>query len=76
MVYNRAMVIDTTQAFRIKTIIRQDGELLLRGPFRAGESVEVIVLAEFSAEVADRYPLQGTAYFFADPFTSLLEDEW
>lgn len=70
------MAIDTTQAFRIKTIITQDGELFLHGPFRAGESVEVIILAESPAEIEEHYELQGTAYSFLDPFTGVAEDDW
>jgi hypothetical protein len=70
------MAIDTTQAVRIKTVITQDGELFLRGPFRAGESVEVIVLAELPAETEERYPLQGTNYSFPDPFTGIAENDW
>lgn len=76
MVYNIVMAIDTTQAIRIKTIVTQDGELFLRGPFRAGESVEVIVLAEIPTETDDRYPLQGTPYSFPDPFISVAIDDW
>jgi hypothetical protein len=72
------MAIDTTQAVRIKTVVTQDGVLNLTGPFRAGESVEVIVLRAESrpVEEGERYPLRGTPYSYVDPFDSVAEDEW
>lgn len=43
--------------------------LSLHGPFRAGDSVEVIVLSAGSRQLnGKRYPLQGTPYTFTDPF--------
>ncbi len=70
------MAIDTTQAVRIKTVVTQDGVLQLFGPFRAGESVEVIVLSETVVVEGSRYPLQGTPYSFAKPFEPIVDDEW
>jgi hypothetical protein len=70
------MAIDMTQAVRIKTVVAQDGVLHLFGPFRVGESVEVIVLSEPAAAPAERYPLQGTNYTFIEPFASVADDEW
>ena len=76
IVYNRAMAIDMTQAVRIKTVVAQDGVLHLFGPFRVGESVEVIVLSEPTTAQGERYPLQGTEYSFVEPFASVDDDEW
>ena len=70
------MAIDTTQAVRIKAVVAQDGVLHLFGPFRAGESVEVIVLSEPAAAEGSPYPLQGTPYSFAEPFEPVADDEW
>jgi len=71
------MAIDMTQAVRIKTIVNQDGVLILTGPFRAGENVEVIVLsAEGDRVEADRYPLRGASYSYTDPFGGAAEGEW
>ncbi len=71
------MAIDTTQAVRIKTVVTQDGVLNLHGPFRAGDSVEVIVLSAESRQLnGKRYLLQGTPYTFTDPFSSVAEDDW
>ena len=70
------MAIDMTQAVRIKTVVAQDGVLHLFGPFRMGESVEVIVLSEPVAQQGERYPLQGTEYTFVEPFASVADDDW
>ena len=72
------MAIDTTQAVRIRTVVEQDGVLNLQGPFRAGDTVEVIVLNVVGrrAEEGDRYPLRGSPYLFTDPFGSVAEDDW
>ena len=71
------MAIDTTQAIRIKTVVTRDGVLNLHGPFRAGDSVEVIVLSEESRQPdSKRYPLQGTPYTFTDPFGGVAEYDW
>ena len=76
IVYNTDMAIDMTQAVRIKTVVAQDGVLHLFGPFRMGESVEVIVLSEPAATPGERYPLQGTDYTFVEPFTGAADGEW
>lgn len=70
------MAMDTTQAVRIKTVVTQDGQLHLHGPFRVGESVEVIILAEHVVPADERYPLQGTVYSFSDPFSDVASEEW
>jgi hypothetical protein len=71
------MAIETTQALRIKTVVTQDGELNIHGPFRAGDSVEVIVFSEGSRQLnGERYPLRGTLYTFIDPFGSVAENDW
>ncbi|MDY6785206.1 MAG: hypothetical protein SW833_22115 [Cyanobacteriota bacterium] len=41
-------------AYKIETILHQDGTLTLRGlPFRAGEAVEIIILEKFKERERD-----------------------
>ncbi|MBX7252950.1 MAG: hypothetical protein K1X50_13290 [Candidatus Promineofilum sp.] len=70
------MSMDTTQAVRIKTVVAQDGVIHLFGPFRAGETVEVIVLNEPAPAEEERYPLRGSPYTYVDPFAGVADDEW
>ncbi len=70
------MSIDMTQAVRIKTVVVQDGVIHLVGPFRAGETVEVIVLNEPAPAEEERYPLRGTPYTYVAPFAGVADDEW
>ena len=68
----------TVQAYRIETVVTEDGELRLSHlPFRAGEHVEVIVLKQQeSTPGAERYPLRGLPYRYDDPFRPVGEDDW
>ena len=63
---------------RIKTTLEQDGTLTLEGlPFHAGETVEVIILAESQKAVREKpYPLRGTTVTYRDPFDSVAADDW
>jgi hypothetical protein len=71
------MDINMTQALRIKTTVTQDGELHLEGPFRAGDSVEVIVLSQAESDkVENPYPLRGMPIKYLDPYASVVEEDW
>lgn len=71
------MATNVTQAVRIKTVVTKDGVLHLEGPFRAGDSVEVIVLSgEAANNTGERYPLRGQPYTYNDPFEPVAADEW
>jgi hypothetical protein len=66
------------QAHRIETMLTQDGRLTLDHlPFRAGETVEVIVRTnppEIPAQ--DRDLLHGTVIKYLDPFEPVAEANW
>ena len=72
------------QAHCIETTLTQDGKLILdQLPFRAGETVEVIVLTnpaaqpvESHASPEDRYPLRGTVIEYHNPFEPVAEADW
>jgi hypothetical protein len=66
------------ETHRIETTLEQDGTLMLKDlPFRAGEAVEVIILAKTArSSAADRYPLRGTPITYADPFEPVAVDDW
>ena len=72
------------QAHRIETTLTQDGKLTLdQLPFRAGETVEVIVLTNSVAQPVeshnspeDRYPLRGTVIEYQNPFEPVAEADW
>jgi hypothetical protein len=57
-------------AYRVETVLTEDGKLLIEGlPFRAGESVEIIVLErQTSSPSTNQFPLQGTVLRYDDPF--------
>lgn len=66
------------QAYRIETVVAQDGTLTIRGiPFRAGEKVEVIILSR-SRKPKERecYPLRGKPVRYLAPFESVAENDW
>jgi hypothetical protein len=66
------------QAYRIETTVKEDGSLTLEEvPFRAGEEVEVIVLARGrSLPQGDRYPLRGKPLQYDDPTEPVAESDW
>ncbi len=55
---------------RIETTLTENGTLLLKDlPFRAGESVEIIVIKLPShPSESNLYPLRGTVISYDDPF--------
>ena len=66
------------QAYRVKTILQQDGTLTLSDlPFRSGEAVEVIILAQPpAAQRQNRYPLRGTPIRYIDPTGPVAQADW
>jgi hypothetical protein len=65
------------QAYRVRGRLAADGTLTLEGlHFRAGEEVEVIVLAESKAREERRYPLRGKPLDYEDPFAPVAEADW
>lgn len=65
-------------AHRVETTLQQDGKLSLDTlPFRAGEAVEVIILAAPSHDhPMNCYPLHGTPAHYERPFEPVAQDEW
>lgn len=66
------------QTHRIETTLAQDGTLTLDHlPFRAGETVEVIVLAgPKTSSDQSRSALYGTVIEYQDPFEPVAEGDW
>lgn len=65
------------QAYRIETVVEEDGSLVLREvPVRAGEQVEVIVLVRDHLGGTNRYPLRGKPVRYDDPTESVAEADW
>ncbi len=65
------------ESYRVETTISRDGMLTIHGvPFRAGDRVEVIVLARGrKQEGADPYPLRGKPIRHVAPFDSVAEED-
>ena len=66
------------QAHRVKTVLSEDGVIVLRGiPFRRGDAVEVVVY-QFPeiAQSASRYPLRGKPVALRSPAVPVAEAEW
>lgn len=65
------------QAFRTETKLSQNGKLSLKGlPFRKGEQVEVIILAQTPAPARKQYPLRNKPVTDHQPFEGVAEAEW
>lgn len=65
------------QTFRTKTLVTKDGKLSIKGlPFRAGESVEVIVRRGKKTRRTAKYPLRGKALVYRDPFKGVAVNDW
>ena len=72
-------------AHKIETVLNEDGTLTLRGlPFRAGDTVEVIILDHSSQQEQglnqpdkNLYPLRDTQpYRYDDPTEPVALDDW
>lgn len=67
----------TPNAHRVETALEQDGTLTLDHlPFRAGQTVEVIILPRPAPATTDDNPLQGTVLRYDRPFDPVADDEW
>ena len=67
-----------SQAYRIRSQVSSDGTLKLENlPFRPGEEVDVIVLAEERrAHTEPLYPLRGTPLTYEHPTAPVAESDW
>lgn len=65
-----------TLAHRIEAVLSEDGKLLLDSlPFRAGQMVEVIVLA-VARQTPAGHPLRGMVLRYDDPTSPVAEGDW
>jgi hypothetical protein len=65
-----------TPAHHTKAVLSEDGKLSLdQLPFRAGQTVEVIVLPVPQPSVAD-HPLKGSVLRYDRPFDPVAEEDW
>lgn len=65
-----------TLAHRIEAVLSEDGKLLLDHlPFRAGQTVEVIVIPVGQATTPS-LALQGTVLRYDQPPAPVAEDDW
>ncbi len=64
-------------AYRVKTKLTKDRTLTLDDlPFAAGETVQVVIVAEQATSAAlDRYPLRGTPVQYIDPTEPVAEED-
>jgi hypothetical protein len=68
----------TLLAHRVETTLQKDGTLTLDYlPFRAGQSVEVIILPQTGAVcTGNPYPLRGTPVRYERPTEPVAEGDW
>jgi hypothetical protein len=65
-----------TLAHRVEAVLTENGKLALDDlPFRAGQAVEVIVLAAARPAPAS-HPLRGMVQRYDDPFAPVAEEDW
>lgn len=65
-----------TPAHRIEAVLSEDGKLLLdQLPFRAGQTVEVIVLP-VARPTFPPYALRGTVLRYDEPTAPVAESDW
>ena len=64
-------------AHHIEITLSQDGKLMLDElPFRAGDTVEVIILAQQSKQNGQDYPLRGQPIKYVEPTDPVAETDW
>ncbi|MGI9166717.1 MAG: hypothetical protein ACR2G5_10090 [Pyrinomonadaceae bacterium] len=64
-------------AHHVEITLSQDGKLMLEElPFRAGETVEVIILAQQPRSNGQEYPLRGKPIKYLDPTDPVAEPDW
>lgn len=66
------------QAYRLETVMPQDGELTLRSlPFHPGESIEVIILARHEpGDDSALSMLKDTVLKYEDPTEPAADADW
>jgi len=66
------------KAYRAEATVSEDKSLVLKEvPFRAGDTVEVIVLkASERQQAKNPYPLRGTPIRYDDPTEPVAESDW
>lgn len=66
-----------TPAHRIEAVLSEDGKLSLDNlPFRAGQTVEVIVLPSGAQPVPTDHLLKGTVLRYDRPTKPVAADDW
>jgi len=66
-----------TPTHRIETVLLEDGKLSLDNlPFRAGQTVEVIVLPAARPATSAGHPLRGMVLRYDDPTTPEADSDW
>ncbi len=64
-------------AHHIEITLSQDGKLLLDElPFRAGDKVEVIILARQSKPNGQEYSLRGKSIKYSDATDPVAQEDW
>jgi hypothetical protein len=64
-------------AHYVEITLSQDGKLMLDElPFRAGDTVEVIILSQQSRRNGREYSLRGKAIEYVDPTEPVAEEDW
>ena len=65
------------QTYRTKTLVTKGGKLSIKGlPFRAGETVDVIVRRGKKSTRGAKYPLRGKPLVYRDPFKGVAINDW
>lgn len=65
------------KAYRVETEIAADGVLRLEAlPFRAGERVEIIILAAEEGAKADPVSIRGKVLEYMDPTAPVADSDW
>lgn len=61
----------------VEITLSQDGKLMLDElPFRAGDTVEVIILAQQPKRNGKAYSLRGKPVEYLDPTDPVAQDDW
>jgi hypothetical protein len=64
-------------AYRVETSVDKDGCLILKGlPFKAGDTVEVIILRNFKRSKKGTYPLRGKPIRYDNPTEPVAQSDW
>lgn len=66
------------QAYRLETVIQQDGTLSLSNlPLKAGSPIEVIILVQpVTPSNLNRYPLRGKPITYLNPTEPVAQSDW